>query len=121
MNYEWINELKVGDELFFGSWNVTPYPCKVSRITKTQIVVTYNDGRSSERYNRKTGCAVGSSGWSITRLIQNTPEVRSQVEVAQLRTKAALLVRDMKIPKDKETLVAFVAALEPFAIKEDKQ
>ena len=114
MNDEWLQQLKVGDELFFGSWGSTPYPCTVTKITKTQIVVAYNDGRCKERFNRVSGRSIGGGSWHRNRLIQDTPEMRNDVEREMLRRKAHGMIQDLKPPKDKDGLAAFIAAITPY-------
>lgn len=71
---EWLESLKVGDEV--ASDLVLGVHCieKIEKITKTKIVT--NKGR----YRRRTGITVGGSIWHLSKIEPITEQIRDEVK-----------------------------------------
>ena len=68
MGSEWLQQLKVGDEVFVGSGSYGVSKATVDKVTATQIAI------GSRKYRRKDGYEIGSTGYSRPRLMPITDE-----------------------------------------------
>jgi len=110
---EWLQDLKTGDKVFRTEQYSTPdSPQIVSRVTKATIFI--KQGSYEEKFRRSDGRSIGSDVWNTHWLIQYTPELKEQWELYVLRKRAERLPTELIIPKDKESLVKFIEALQPF-------
>jgi hypothetical protein len=72
-NKEWLESLKVGDEVAVEAWNGWHSIEKVTKITKTQIVTNLG------RYKRGSGLTVGGSIWHSSEIVPVTDQIRKRV------------------------------------------
>ena len=94
-NKEWLSNLKTGDPVYIdGSNNLGGYKRieKVSRVTKTQIVI------GGLKFRKDDGTKVGDR-WFTTRIEFPTPERHNEVR------KQALIWRLKKVPWENHSLV----------------
>jgi len=112
----WRDNLKKGDEVFVSqSFSRTPEKEMVSRVTATQVFIRLNE-RYEKAFRKKDGYNVGGSSFHRNRIFMPTDEIRARVELAELMQKARNLREKLAIPRDKETLLKFIAAIEPFTL-----
>lgn len=105
-NTEWLQSLKVGDEVAIrlGGWGPSRWEIrKVTHATKTQITV---GDAAFRKYRRKNGRACGNPYSS--RIDEPTPELREEMTAENRRDKAMAVVskltersnwRDWETPK----------------------
>jgi hypothetical protein len=121
MANEWINNLKVGDEIFVSQpHGAIPLVSTVSRITKAQIFVGFKNyvGEKYEKaFWKKDGYQVGAQIYWATRLIQPTKENKKTVYVGNLKREADALIKKIVIPDDEESLLKLINAIRPFCKK----
>jgi hypothetical protein len=119
---QWIEKLNPGDTVFM--WQ--PYGCapkqtKVTRKTAKMIFVVgavRGDNTIVEsNFWIKNGRSVGANSYYSSHLIQDSPNVRERVELDRLKQKANYIREHTGTPHDKETLLKFIAAMEPFMKK----
>lgn len=101
----WLQELKPGDQVIADHGVYNKQVVVVERLTATQIVA----GKS--KYNRKTGYAVGESGWRRSSLNRASPEAIEALQrhnyISRLSRLDARRLRSL----DTETLRAAVETL----------
>ena len=78
--FNWINNLKEGDEVIVsGRFNTYNYG-KVLRTTRTLIILenpyNHNEGR---RYKKENGFMLGSDIWNTERIIMPTQEIKDKI------------------------------------------
>ena len=117
---EWRINLKAGDEVFISqSYGQAPQKATVLRTTATMVLVaTPSNPKYEQRFYKETGWSVGASQYHRNYLIQPSDEVRERIEIEKLQAIAVHLRNRLAIPKDKETLKAFIAAMREF-VKEE--
>lgn len=71
--YQWLQELNVGDKVAVGSFGSTPSTGTVDKITATQIIV------GPTRYSRKDGYQIGVKGYRRPHLMQLTEQLADQI------------------------------------------
>jgi len=107
---EWLAQLKAGDKVYV-SGNNAGRIVKISRITKTQIIVEYKSSGvkpcSIERFRRSNGISIGGNVWNHNLLCKLTPELREELYLKKLQNKAAYLIKNIEIPKTKAELLEF--------------
>lgn len=117
MNCEWLNNLKVGDEVFISGSGTLLYSATVSRITKSQIFIkskiNFNPDYEAAFW-KKDGYKVGRSDWSYERLIEPTEEIKKRVHINNLKARVNKMRDKLATPQDEETLVKLIEALKPF-------
>jgi hypothetical protein len=87
MAADWLEELKPGDKVLYGSHRDDSIGV-VERVTPTQIIV------GGTRYNRKTGRRVGPySGFCRPRIQRATAERLAEVETANRKARAVYTIR----------------------------
>jgi hypothetical protein len=113
MTLNWLENLKVGDEVFIsrGSWGLNWDRKKVERITKSQIII------GSYRFNKR-GQLVGSGPWSMTCLVEITPETEADYRFDMLIRKAKVLKEKIVIPTDEAGVKRFIFFANEFVRKE---
>lgn len=106
---ESLENLKVGDKIFYDGGYGRIGIVTISRLTSKQIII--KDGR---KFWKDGGRIVGAGShyWSILRLL--TPERIEKVELVNLKEKAIYLRSKLAIPQDKKTLEKLIIALKPF-------
>lgn len=88
-NFEWLNSLKVGDEVIVGSsWNQ-----KLGVVTAINKV-TIKVGNSL--YNKRNGFLRGQS-YNSTFLLEATEQRKAKVRLASLRSLLAHRIKNMEI------------------------
>ena len=120
MNFEWINNLKVGNEVFVNGSGTLLYNATVSRITKAQIFIKSKNNFNPDdeaAYRKKDGYKVGRSDWNFDRLIEPTEEIKKKVHINNLKVRVNKMREKLSVPQDEETLIKLIEALKPF-IKE---
>lgn len=107
-NREWLDSLKVGDEvaILYGGWGGNNYWfLPIGHATPTQIHVNGNKYRRSD--GRRMGERYGSS------IEPATPELKAEVEAAQLHNQRANRLSDIRWKQQSsETLAAICAILD---------
>jgi len=114
---EWLCNLKPGDEVFITLRYGRHYDSAlVSRITDSQIVISFANLLSGYKYDRKFRKRDGAEIGLIDRnyLRMPTPERREEREIALLQDRVNRLRGKLSTPNDRQTLEAMVAALTPF-------
>jgi len=110
---QWLQELKVGDEVYipkqYGRGYIRSF---VQRITPSQIVVTGGD-----KYRKKDGCSVGTGIWNSSRIYQPTEKLENTYKLGELEAQAIKLRDKLTIPQTISELESLISALKPF-IKE---
>jgi hypothetical protein len=76
-NTEWLESLKVGDEVAVSSGGRYSIE-KVTKVPKTQIVTTYG------RYRKTDGISVGGSIWHISKIQPATESIRKIIRKSEL-------------------------------------
>ena len=76
---EYLANIKEGDSVFIQLRANELIKRKVSRVTKTQIVL-----QSSERYNRASGQQIGGIQWQSNHITMPTETVRANWQAAYL-------------------------------------
>jgi hypothetical protein len=119
----WIQELKVGDVVFFSQeYGAAPVRSKVLRLTNTMVAIHWGEGPNGEvfekKFNRTTGKSVGDDCWHSQYLIKDSPQERERVAIEQLKRTAIKLRNGLGVPSDRPRLEAFIAALTPLMEKE---
>lgn len=116
---EWLKSLAAGDEVFATSSGFSrgevPAKGQVAKTNKTQIVVNF--GHYEKRFSSRDGRLIGGDRWSFSCLVQATDELREQVAVVQLHRKAKRLLENVVVPKDRASIEALIAVIEPFVTK----
>ncbi len=113
---KWLENLKVGDEVFVSRHWSGYEKGKIKRITKAQFVIDL--GTYEQKFWRRNGYAVGCGIWDISELCEITPKRLEEVEANRLVRIATDLRGKLGIPSDIPTLKALIAALTPFVKKE---
>lgn len=99
---QWLASLDVDSEVAIkgsglpGTWGYNPPRIgRVTRTTKTQMIVTfYDQSHVSNRYRRDTGQLIGGS-W-IDKLIEPTQQIREQIEHTNNLSRLARIAREPK-------------------------
>ena len=112
MNKESLENLKVGDRVFYDSRSTIGIYA-IARLTQTQIIL-----KNGQRFRRKDGWLIGRDPWAATMIRSLTPERVEAVALVRLRREAIRLRDNLTIPLDKETLEKLIIALKPFIDKE---
>lgn len=68
MGNEWLQNLKVGDEVFVGSGSYGVSKAIIDKVTATQIAI------GNRKYRKKDGYEIGSTGYSRPHLMPITDE-----------------------------------------------
>jgi hypothetical protein len=97
---EWLQKLKIGDEVYIPDRFDEGDIKKVIRITPTQLIIEYPG--YEKRFNKKTGKSVGTGLWDSTYLWQVTDKIRQGVKTGKLKRHAKLLLNNVRLP-DKDT------------------
>lgn len=120
---EWLNNLKVGDSAFIASgYGRTQYlSAKVSKITKTQIVLCREGSNYTYRFRKDNGWQVGERGYNRNFLVEPTPNLLEDIREANLRSRVRRMLETITVPKDLAGLEALNAALVPFFKDEEKK
>lgn len=114
---EWLQNLKAGNRVFrTEQYGAPSSPHIVSRVTKATIFI--KQGSYEEKFRRSDGRSIGSGVWNTQWLRQCTPELEEQWNLHVLKRMAKELHGEIIIPADKESLIKFIEALQPFIKKE---
>ncbi len=122
---QWLQNLKAGDIVFHTqSYGFPDIKSTILRTTSTMIIISAGKNAAGEivesRYNRKTGCSVGSDVWHKNYLLQPTPEREERYELDKLIYKAEKIKKSIVIPSTKQELERFIESLLPFVPKQQK-
>ena len=117
MNNEWLQQLKVGDEVFTKQEGRVLGPYKINRLTQTLIIlqkINIVGGFYEKKYNRCSGRQQGGESYRSEWLVQDTPDTRRQCELNAKFRKAVSMRDAIVIPRYSEGLDQFIAAITPF-------
>jgi hypothetical protein len=124
MNNEWLQNLKVGDEVYISQdYNEPPRHAIVLRTTEKQIIVkekANSGGEYESRFWKKNSKEVSSDSWHSHFLLEPSPKIREEVEVSRLKNQAQILRNKLSIPQTKPELIDFIEKLSSL-VKEVKQ
>ena len=109
MNHEWLQNLKIGDEVYISRNFTHPEFAIISRTTNTQFMVSI--GKYERRFWKENGKELGGDTWNRRYLIKPSPEIREEIEVAALKNKAQILKNKLSIPRTKIELTDFIEKL----------
>lgn len=120
-NSEWLQQLKVGDEVFVSRPNgYAPYPGKVIRITKAQIVIFLNGHHFEDKFWKRNGNEVGGDIYGCRYLIMPSDDVRENVDLEKLKNKANELREKIISPRTKAELQEFIVIMQKYLPGRDK-
>lgn len=109
MNKESLENVKVGDKLFYEGAYQKIGMVTVERITKTQIIT-----KDGGRFRIKDGFRIGSDAFNHSMIRPLTASRVERIAIAELKVKAIFLRDKLAIPQDRRSLEKLVAALKPF-------
>jgi hypothetical protein len=113
-NREWLNQLKVGDPVYFNGRYSTGI-AKVKRITNTQIVVERKLATVStyeEKFKKSDGFSVSGDIWHRSFIQEPTKELRDKLEIQILIAKAKSLIETVAVPETKDELNKFIVSIQ---------
>ena len=106
-------QLKVGDEVCLSTGHYGKSVVEIKRITPKQIIVKWKNALGWEYERRfwiKNGFEVGRiDDLNMIRIL--TPEIRERTEIDKLNAKVKELIASIKIPKDKQGLLALIETI----------
>ena len=115
MSDEWLQKLKVGDEVYVSQkYSAAPIKETVSRITDTQIILSQKNFAGNlveQKFRKKDGRLLGGGVWDIQFLLQPTPELEEQVKIKRLTDTASKLKDSLGIPHTLIGLEKFIQLL----------
>lgn len=109
MNKESLENVKVGDKLFYEGAYQRIFTVTVERITKTQIII-----KDGGRFRIKDGFRIGSDAFSHSMIRPLTASRVERVAIVELKAKAIFLRGNLAIPQGRRNLEKLIAALKPF-------
>ena len=111
MENEWLQKLKIGDEVYVdGPYGSVGSVRKVTRITKTMIIIAFS-GRYDQRYKRNNGRGVGEWTYNQGTIRELTKELIDKIQLERLRQQAIFLKDKLAIPHTEADLIQFINAL----------
>jgi hypothetical protein len=117
---KWVQQLKVGDEVFVsrGGWGRYYDKGEVVRLTKTQIIIKQSGYES--KWRRVDGRSLSGTTYSRQYLFESTPELKEEIEAQLLKNKVKQLINNFKMPNDKVSLDQIIGILKEFQRPENK-
>jgi len=112
---DWLNNLKVGDDVVCRGAYSEVSIAQITRITKAQVFVRVNE-RYEQAFWKKDGYQVGGNIWRKSTLGQPTQEIRDSIELMALRRKAFLMAKALIVPNTKDEVVKLIEALKPYMV-----
>jgi hypothetical protein len=108
-NNIWLEKLKAGDEAYLSERYGVGSIVRVKRITNTQIVIEHNHTGTpfEEKYRRSDGRSISGDVWNRSYVSEPTSELREEIEIDRLKSKAKKLIEKLIIPKTKTELIEF--------------
>lgn len=88
-NPNWLEELQVGDPVIYQTRN-TETVKRVTRLTKTQIVITYKNAMGMVyeiKFSKRWGHEIGKDQWTISNIVEATPERVQAIEAREEKRK----------------------------------
>jgi len=81
-NHQWLQNLKVGDQVIVHCAYVSDRIVKVERLTKTLIILN-----NKTRISKSNGYEYGSHGYNLTSISQFTETKAAQINTANIKQK----------------------------------
>jgi hypothetical protein len=94
--YEWLSQLNIGDIVVMNH----VYLYKVSRITKTQIIIelkTKNGESRIYKFNKNTGYAIGGNVFNTSNIVEPTDELIKKINKYRLQNKIKALQEKLNL------------------------